>query len=575
MELAIPVVALAGLLFSNTSREGYTENNIQASGYPEENEDESNKLSLNKYPNSNQATDKYYKQNVYKNKVINSKATNNRIRSLTGDVVETNNFKHNNMTPYFGAKIRGRTVDENSNEAILDNMIGSGSQIRNKVEQAPLFKPQNGLQYANGAPNMSDFYKSRVNPSNRMANVKPWEEKKVAPGLNLGFDGKPTNGFNNGIMARDNWKPKDVDELRTKNNPKLTFELKDLEGPAVSHIKNIGMEGKVEKNRPDTYYENNENKWFTTTGLEKAPTNRSQIVERDVNRNEHETLYKGSGGNKSGAYTIPNSSEGFRKENENNYKGPVSKIGTSSASNSDYGRIGFNVERNNRVVNEQPSMFGNIKSAVDAAILPIVDLLKPTKKEDLIQNKFRGNISVSSNKNVIYNPSDKLKTTNREMDTTKEIGVNNLIIQNQNQPGYVVSKPQIYDNQRTTTNVSYVGASGGSGVSTGQQSYESAYNQTNNPYKEATVFNRPAQGNAKQLNYHQNINIGKLEEDRNNNRMFVPSNSAMHMPPTTQTYGHMDTPYKNNPNINTDRMQPNLLDAFKKNPYTHSLNSVA
>ena len=161
------------------------------------------------------------------------------------------------------------TVDEANSlleliNPILDNMIGSGSQIRNKVEQAPLFKPQNGLQYANGAPNMSDFYKSRVNPSNRMANVKPWEEKKVAPGLNLGFDGKPTNGFNNGIMARDNWKPKDVDELRTKNNPKLTFELKDLEGPAVSHIKNIGMEGKVEKNRPDTYYENHENKWFTT-----------------------------------------------------------------------------------------------------------------------------------------------------------------------------------------------------------------------------------------------------------------------------------------------------------------------
>tara|TARA_Y100000287_G_scaffold118485_1_gene95247 strand:- start:710 stop:2428 length:1719 start_codon:yes stop_codon:yes gene_type:complete len=572
MELAIPVVAVAGLLFSNTSREGYSSNQTQPSSYPDANSDENNRLSVNNYPNSNQATDKYYKQNVYRNKVINSKATNNRIRSLTGDVVESKNFKHNNMQPYFGAKIRGRTVDENSNEAILDNMVGTGSQIKNKTERAPLFKPQNGLQYANGAPNMSDFYKSRVNPSNRMANVKPWEETKVAPGLNLGFDGKPNHGLNNGMMAREHFKPKDVDELRTKNNPKLTFELNNLEGPAVSYVKNTGIQAKVEKNRPDTYFENNKNKWFTTTGLEKAPTNRSTIIERDVNRNEHETLYNGGGGNNKGGYTVSEYSQGFRKENTNDYKGPVSMIGTSSASNSDYGRVALNIERNNRVVNEQPSMFGNIKSAVDAAILPIVDLLKPTKKEDLIENKYRGNISVSNNKNIIYNPNDKLKITNREMDTNKEL---NLNIQNQNQPGYVVSKPQIYDNQRTTTNVSYVGTSGGSGVSNAAQSYESAYNQTNNPYKEATAFNRTNQGNAKQFSYEQNINIGKIENDRKNNRMFVPSNSAMHMPPSTQNYGHMDKPYQNNPNVNMDRMQPNLLDAFKKNPYTHSLNSTA
>ena len=97
MELAIPVVAVAGLLFSNTSREGYSSNQTQPSSYPDENSDENNKLSVNNYPNSNQATDKYYKQNVYRNKVINSKATNNRIRSLTGDVVESKNFKHNNI----------------------------------------------------------------------------------------------------------------------------------------------------------------------------------------------------------------------------------------------------------------------------------------------------------------------------------------------------------------------------------------------------------------------------------------------------------------------------------------------
>ena len=34
------------------------------------------------------------------------------------------------------------------------------------------------------------------------------------------------------MEARDSWRPKNVDELRTKTNPKVTFGLANLEGPA-------------------------------------------------------------------------------------------------------------------------------------------------------------------------------------------------------------------------------------------------------------------------------------------------------------------------------------------------------
>ena len=85
-------------------------------------------------------------------------------------------------------KIKGATVSANVEESVLDNMQGQGSQMIRKQAQAPLFKPQANLQYANGAPNASDFLQSRVNPSMRMANVKPWEELQVAPGLNKGYN---------------------------------------------------------------------------------------------------------------------------------------------------------------------------------------------------------------------------------------------------------------------------------------------------------------------------------------------------------------------------------------------------
>ena len=66
----------------------------------------------------------------------------------------------------------------------------------------------------------------------------------------------------------------------------------------------------------------------------------------------------------------------------------------------------------------------------------------------------------------------------------------------------------------------------------------------------------------------------KLDSDRNNNRMWVPGASNA-IGPTLETYGKINVPQYNNQCMNCDRIEPNILDAFKQNPYTHSLtNSV-
>ena len=104
--------------------------------------------------------------------------------------------------------------------------------------------------FANGTPNTSDFVQSRMNPSLRQANVKPYESQLVAPGLDKGFNGEGGVGFNSGMEARDKWLPKNVDELRVGNNPKVTFDLNGHQGPANSLIKesgNITTQGKVER----------------------------------------------------------------------------------------------------------------------------------------------------------------------------------------------------------------------------------------------------------------------------------------------------------------------------------------
>ena len=78
---------------------------------------------------------------------------------------------------------------------------------------------------------------------------------KVAPGLN---SMNKSDGFNSGMMARETWMPKNVDELRVDNNPRLTFDLNGHQGPVNSIIKHIGPNdkiGKIEKHLPDKSFE--------------------------------------------------------------------------------------------------------------------------------------------------------------------------------------------------------------------------------------------------------------------------------------------------------------------------------
>ena len=146
---------------------------------------------------------------------------------------------------------------------------------------------------------MSEFMQSRVNPSMRMANVKPWEEERVAPGLNKGFTTSGSSaGFNSGMESRDSWLPKTVNQLRVDTNPKISYGLGGHEGPANSFIKESGTietQGKVEKYLPDTYYNVGPERWFTTTGIEKAQTARGIELLQDVNRTTTTTEYYGSG----------------------------------------------------------------------------------------------------------------------------------------------------------------------------------------------------------------------------------------------------------------------------------------
>ena len=537
------------------------------------------------YNNPNQHTDKYYNPKNYalqeqrNNKNYGVGGSTQTTYSLTGAPIDKNNFKHQNMAPFFGGKIRGATADTNITESVLDNMQGQGSQFFAKREQAPMFKPQDGYQYANGAPNMSDFMQSRVNPSMRMANVKPWEEQRIAPGLNKGFTNDGSAGFNSGMEARDLWLDKTVDQLRVDTNPKTTFELKGHEGPGTYFIKNaptMQTQGKVEKHLPDKYFASGPERWMTTTGIEKAQTARGIELLHDVNRIDTTAEYYGARANQSeGAYVNGEYMPVKRPVLPTKDHGSLSSIGTGNATTGDYGIQSYSNLHNNRSSTRNNTNIGPVGGFIKAIVSPVMDFLRPTRKEDVVDNmRSSGNAGTTVSNGTIFNPADRTKTTIREM-TEAELDCNHMNIQHQSANAYLVSQQQPVAVQRDTTSVAHSGIAGSNGFSA-TKSYEAEYKQRNNVNK--TQENRPNQGGTQMFNQNENISIHRRDADRNNNRWWVPSSgptAGFTARSSTENIDRVKVSESYDKQINTDRISPDILNAFKSNPYTQSLSSWA
>jgi hypothetical protein len=545
------------------------------------------------FPSPNAATDKYYEQSVFEN-VANggpdfggktqfgdTYQQRRQVMSLTGKPMDAADFKHNNMAPFFGAKIRGRTTDANVHESVLDTMNGAGSQWVSKTEVAPLFKPQENYNYVYGTPNTSDFMQSRQMPSSNMANVKPWEEVHVAPGLDKGFTDIGSGGFNSGMDARDKWVDRNVDELRVKTNPKLTFGLETHEGPAYYYIQNAptaATQGKVEKYLPDTYYLNTPDRWLTTTGLEKAQTARAIQADRFVNRPSTTAEYFGAGAEQNGAatYAAPAVEPSKRQQVDPTKHHAINMAASDQrpASVADHGRLGFKVLHNNRSTTANAVPMGGVFGAIRAVVAPLLEVVRPSRKENVIGNlRAYANAGSTVPAGTVFNPADRLPTTIKET-TSGLLDFNHLNFERQTNAGYQVADQQPVENQRdTTTDVEYMGSAGGAGAHMGNQVYNAAYNQRNNCNKVQTSWTN--QGNMNLMSHDANVSVRKQNVSTSNYMgAAAPGPNTVNMPPSVETYGKARMPqnYPRNA-IECERINPDILDAFRNNPYTQSLHS--
>jgi hypothetical protein len=481
----------------------------------------------------------------------------NLFQTLAGTEVKYNDINHNNMQIFYNSKSNGANQLSFDNNSKLDTYSGLGSNTIEKKEISSLFKPAENSQNVYGTQNQSDFYQSRINESLRHANTKPWAEIKDSAG---------TLGFNSGMVDRDKWMPKKVDELRTTNNPKSNY-FQNYQSPAyqptaVDRSAEVNQINMVKK-KPDTYHMNCGVGGIGPASGEAKPMQFSEQMLTDPNREHTSVSYYGpKGAIENQKYVTSAANETHRQElPTNSFTNLTGNHIYVTKDNTD----SYTTYTNSRDTSQ--GYFGAIQGTFMQNIVdPLVKGLKHTKKTNFIECGGNGNLA-GPVKHMVFNPKDNLATTNREM-TTEKIGLNHLNIERQDatSAGYINANPYLTHTQRESTNKSQIGIA--TSLLPMGKSYDAEYNQRS---FEKPLIGRSTIGNMNLFNSDINATINGREAcDTRGTPVYIP-NIAPHV---GQLGMNTVSPQKYT-NINDQYNDPDLLKAFKSNPYTHSLNSIA
>ena len=125
-------------------------------------------------------------------------------------------YGHNNMEPFFGSSVK-QNLDPFANRARLEAYTGTEPVFKHKKEVKRLF-PLERNPFINGLPVQKNRELDRYIPALDKNNVLPFEQVKVAPGLNRKMEDPNSN-----IGFHDTYRPryKTTNELRV--NPKITY----------------------------------------------------------------------------------------------------------------------------------------------------------------------------------------------------------------------------------------------------------------------------------------------------------------------------------------------------------------
>ena len=247
-------------------------------------------------------------------------------------------------------------MSDSTNRHALDDMVGAGSTVISKREQAPMFDPHRGIVgNVNGLESSTDFMQDRmVAPTNRAGEV-PVEPMRVGPGLNQGFTPFATGGFQqldvNEIMRGF----KSIDETRVESNPRITYSAPVVPGKSIALQR--GDIGEVRKYQPDSFFINeNGERNFVTVGENAMPMQHAAQMFKFQSRTEtsSEVVGPATAADFKQTYTVPSFRAPFARQQDGfgfrNTDGTGYGVKNTDADNNDFGKANYELFTNQRNV---------------------------------------------------------------------------------------------------------------------------------------------------------------------------------------------------------------------------------
>ena len=424
-----------------------------------------------KQDEQNRSNELYKKaENPYKTGVVSKNATSDTFKrqfyseinekedliddytySLTGEKVSASSLAHNNMTPFLKKKTQNTNIE--NMYPLLDNLSGNNSLKQQKKEIQCMFKPQiNAGGNICGMKNNDDFYKSRLDVTNIANNFFPIEKIRVGPGLNQGYTGESTGGFHQGDTL-EYAKPRSLDELRSRINQKQTY----FEIPVKGHAKGPDRRAELApmtKQRPDTVFENTQDRWLKTTGANSKNTLRPSQNIRPTTR----------------------------QESHIEYRGPIARSDLNQGIKDDYGKSKIILYGNERETTEQRTVVTNVTSIIKALVAPIMDVLKYTNKEYTVEAaRGVGNPSIQiPSKATLYDPVNHIMKT-----TVKETTLHDS--ENGNLSGNKETYSALNDTAKTTTKETTLHDSENGNLTGNKETYSALNDTAKTTIKETTL----------------------------------------------------------------------------------------
>ncbi len=401
---------------------------------------------------------------------------------MTYGLLDKKDFTHSNMVPHFSKRQVINEYNEQTLAHKLDIFSGSSKNFVPKKEVLqenfnPV-KPDNNL--INGSKNNIDFLQSYYLPGKEKRNEVPFESDNVGPGLNL--DPKQSIRPDGGLFEEYRPLPKTTNQLRSLDNPKLTYKGVIKPGQKGTSGRTIG---KVYKRRPERTIEIDSNTFQKSGGEFKKQSARENFTIKDNKRkNSKQIIGPAKATEKQSSKNDQVSTMSTKKETVSQEPSNVGYLVKKATDKTCY-RLPEtrreNTESDKYI--SHPHKFSLSKVKFDPHDIP-----RQTVKQTTIFNEQSGYARGPENTNKSYNPNDVSRSTTKQTTIYNNQGGYTKGLQNSSQAYNPndLTNPTI--RQETTNNEQ-------AGYAKGHENFTVSYNPndlTNPTIRQETTNNEQA-----------------------------------------------------------------------------------